>query len=73
MIMNTPDSNATIESMVADIDASQDHVHLIFYIWLPDNNGLKVVEALQRAVARKVICRAMVDGLGSRIMIESPW
>ena len=41
-----PDSNAAIESMVADIDASQDHVHLIFYIWLPDNNGLKVVEAL---------------------------
>jgi cardiolipin synthase A/B len=66
-----PDSNATIDSMVADIDASQDHVHLIFYIWLPDNNGLKMVEALQRAVARKVICRAMVDGLGSRIMIES--
>src|SRR5213075_1907405 len=51
------DSNATIESMVADIDAAQDHVHLIFYIWLPDNNGLKVVEALQRAAARKVICQ----------------
>jgi cardiolipin synthase len=67
-----PDSNATIESMVADIDASQNHVHLISYIWLPDNNGLKMVEALQRAVARKVICRAMADGLGSRIMIESP-
>ncbi|PYJ64928.1 MAG: cardiolipin synthase [Verrucomicrobia bacterium] len=67
-----PDSNATIESMVADIDASQDHVHLIFYIWLPDNNGLKVVKALQRAAERKVICRAMADGLGSRIMIESP-
>ena len=66
------DSNAAIESMVADIDASQDHVHLIFYIWLPDNNGLKVVEALQRAAARKVTCRAMADGLGSRIMIESP-
>jgi cardiolipin synthase len=67
-----PDSNATIESMVADIDASQDHVHLISYIWLPDNNGLKVVEALKRAAARNVICRAMADGLGSRIMIESP-
>src|SRR6266487_4197033 len=66
-----PDSNATIESMVADIDASQDHVHLIFYIWLPDNNGLKVVEALKRAAARKVICRVMADGLGSHIMIES--
>jgi cardiolipin synthase len=68
-----PDSNAAIESMVADIDASQHHVHLIFYIWLPDNNGLKVVEALKRASARKIICRAMVDGLGSRIMIESQY
>src|SRR5215467_14175832 len=46
------DSNAAIESMVADIDASQDHVHLCFYIWLPDNNGLKVVEALKRAATR---------------------
>jgi cardiolipin synthase len=66
-----PDSNATIEAMVADIDAAQAHVHLTVYIWLPDNNGLKVVEALQRAAARKVICRVMADGLGSRIMIAS--
>jgi cardiolipin synthase len=67
-----PDSNATIESMVADIDVSQDHVHLIFYIWLPDNNGLQVVNALKRAATRRVTCRVMADGLGSRIMIESP-
>jgi cardiolipin synthase len=66
-----PDSNATIESLVADIDAAREHVHLIFYIWLPDNNGLKVVEALKRAAARKVICRAMVDALGSRILVGS--
>ncbi len=66
-----PDSNASIESMVADIDAAQDHVHVIFYIWLPDNNGLKVVEALKRAAARKVTCRVLADGLGSRIMIDS--
>jgi cardiolipin synthase A/B len=66
-----PDSNATIASMVADIDAAQDHVHLTVYIWLPDNNGLRVVEALKRAAARKVICRIMADGLGSRSMIAS--
>jgi cardiolipin synthase A/B len=66
-----PDSNATIASMVADIDAAQDHVHLTVYIWLPDNNGLKVVEAMKRAAARKVTCRAMADGLGSRSMIAS--
>jgi cardiolipin synthase len=66
-----PDSNATIESMVADIDAAKDHVHLISYIWLPDNNGLKVVEALKRAATRHVACRVMADGLGSHTMIES--
>ena len=66
-----PDSNSTIDSMVADIDAATDHVHLMFYIWLPDNNGLKIVEALKRAAVRQVACRAMVDGLGSRTMIAS--
>lgn len=65
------DSNATIDSLVADIDAAKDHVHLSFYIWLPDNNGLKVVDALKRAAARKVVCRALADGLGSRILIAS--
>jgi cardiolipin synthase len=65
------DSNATINSMVADIDAAEDHVHLLFYIWLPDNNGCKVVEALKRAASRGVKCRAMADGLGSRTMIKS--
>ena len=65
------DSNAAIATIVADIDAAKDHVHLLFYIWLPDNNGCKVVEALKRAALRGVICRAMVDGLGSRIMTAS--
>lgn len=67
----TADSNAAIDSMVADIDAARMHVHLLFYIWLTDNNGMKVVEALKRAAARGVICRAMADDLGSRVMIAS--
>ena len=66
------DSNAAIDAMVADIDAATDHVHLLFYIWLPDTNGCKVVEALKRAATRGVICRAMADDLGSRAMIRSP-
>ena len=66
-----PDSNTTIESLVADIDAAKEHVHLIFYIWLPDHNGLKVVEALKRAAKRRVACRALVDALGSRILVAS--
>ena len=66
-----PDSNATIDAMVADIDAAEDHVHVLFYIWLPDRNGCKVIEALKRAAARQVTCRAMADGLGSRGLIRS--
>lgn len=66
-----PDSDATIDALVADIDAASEHVHLIFYIWLPDRNGIRVVDALRRAAGRGVACRAMADGLGSRTMIAS--
>jgi cardiolipin synthase len=65
-----PDSNATIDAMVADIDAAKNHVHLLFYIWLPDRNGCKVVEALKRAAARGVACRVMADAVGSRTIIR---
>jgi len=65
------DSNATIDGLVADIDAARDHVHLLFYIWLADNNGRKVIAALERAVARGVTCRVIVDGLGSRALVSS--
>jgi cardiolipin synthase A/B len=66
------DSDSAIDAMVADVDAASAHVHLMFYIWLPDNNGRKMVEALKRAAARGVVCRAMVDDLGSRNLIRSP-
>jgi cardiolipin synthase len=65
------DSNTGIDSIVADIDEAANSVHLLFYIWLSDKNGLKVVEALKRAAVRGVTCRAMADDLGSRAMIGS--
>lgn len=65
------DSNAAIDTIVADIDAATHQVHLLFYIWLTDSNGCKIVEALKRAAGRGVTCRAMADDLGSRGMIRS--
>jgi cardiolipin synthase len=59
--------------MVADIDAATQHVHLMFYIWLPDNNGRLIAKALQRAASRGITCRAMADSLGSHSMINSPY
>ncbi len=63
---------ATIERLLADIDAAEDHVHVLFYIWLPDGTGLRVAEALKRAASRGVTCRALADDLGSRLLIGSP-
>jgi cardiolipin synthase A/B len=65
------DSDDVIDHVVADIDAARDHVHVCFYIWLPDTNGLKVIDALKRAAERGVTCRAMADDLGSRAMVRS--
>lgn len=65
------DSDATINRMAADVDAAAHHIHLMFYIWLTDNNGMKMVEAVKRAARRGVTVRAMVDDLGSRDMVKS--
>lgn len=65
------DSNASIDSMVLDIDEARIQVNLLFYIWLDDSNGQKMAAALRRASQRGVTCRAMVDGLGSRALLRS--
>lgn len=65
------DSDTAIDRLVADIDAAAHSVHLIFYIWLDDRNGSRMAEALRRAAGRGVVCRALVDDLGSRSFIRS--
>ena len=66
------DSNAAIDAMVGDIDADVvDHVHLLFYIWLPDNNGCQGSRRAAASRAARVTVRAMADALGSRLMIKS--
>lgn len=65
------DENAGIDALVADIDAAREHVHLLFYIWLDDRNGTRVLDAVERAAARGVACRLLIDGLGSWRMAKS--
>ena len=60
------DYTITIDRLVADIDAAQQHAHLLFYIFADDNTGLRVMEALRRARQRGVTCRVLIDALGSR-------
>jgi cardiolipin synthase A/B len=65
------DSNTAIDEMVADVDAARATVHGCFYIWLTDNNGLKLKDAFIRAARRGVHVRLLADALGSRRLIRS--
>ncbi|QBX35702.1 cardiolipin synthase [Paracoccus liaowanqingii] len=65
------ESDAAIDRLVAAIDAARDHVHVLFYIWLPDASGTKIAAAICRAEARGVQCRVIVDALGSRALVRS--
>jgi cardiolipin synthase len=65
------ESDAAIDRLVDAIDAARGHVHILFYIWLPDHSGAKVADAISRAAQRGVSCRVIVDALGSRALVRS--
>jgi cardiolipin synthase len=50
----------------ADIDAACAHVHLLYYMFVPDQVGERIAAALVRAAGRGVTCRVVMDGVGSR-------
>ncbi|MFZ2542144.1 MAG: cardiolipin synthase ClsB [Gallionella sp.] len=51
--------------LCADIDAARRSIYLETYIFAADDTGRKVADALQRAVARGVTVRVLLDGYGS--------
>ena len=64
------DSDDVIERIIADVDAARDHVHMVFYIFAPDETGERVGAALVRAAARGVRVRLLVDAVASRLMLR---
>jgi len=58
----------SIDRLAADIDAARHHVHLLYYIFAVDEATAGVLAALGRAVQRGVVCRVLVDAIGSRSM-----
>ncbi|MCP3917919.1 MAG: cardiolipin synthase [bacterium] len=65
------DTAGVIDSLVRDIDAAQNHCHLLYYIYLADESGRKVGDALRRAEERGVDCRVLVDAVGSHDFLDS--
>jgi len=66
------DCDAAIKGLIEAFDAATEHIHVSFYIWLDDENGGRVADAVSAAARRGVTCRVMADALGSRDFIRGP-
>ena len=60
------DWQAVFRRLIVDIDNAQRTCHMEFYIWQMGGAADDVAEALLRARGRGVVCRLLVDALGSR-------
>jgi cardiolipin synthase A/B len=61
-----PGYDAPLNRLLADIDAAQHHIHLLYYIFETDATGQRVADALLRAAQRRVKVRLLVDAIGSK-------
>ena len=64
------DYEGSIDRLIQDIDAAKRHVHLLTYIYRTDRIGRKVADALKRAAKRGVVCRVLLDAVGSRVALN---
>ncbi|HYZ73780.1 MAG TPA: cardiolipin synthase [Chthoniobacterales bacterium] len=64
------DYEGSIDRLIQDIDTAKQHVHLLTYIYRTDRIGRKVTDALKRAANRGVICRVLLDAVGSRVALN---
>lgn len=65
------DWDGFVDALVADIDAAVSTCHLEFYIWESAGRVGEIYSALARAAARGVICRVLVDDVGSGSFLKS--
>ena len=65
------DFKSVFESIIADVDHAKDTCHFEFYIWEVGGMADQVAEALIRAVGRGVICRVLLDAIGSNEFLKS--
>lgn len=65
------EDDTALDDLVAHIGRARSTVHVLFYIWLPDTSGTKMAEAIIAAAQRGVVCRVLVDDVGSRRLTRS--
>ncbi len=65
------DTAEMVTSLVHDIGQSSHHVNILTYIFLDDESGQAVAQAMIQAAERGITCRLLVDSLGSRQFLKS--
>ncbi len=60
------ESGQLVDCLIADIATATSHVHLLYYMFVGDATGARVVAALEAAARRGVTCRVLVDAVASR-------
>lgn len=65
------EAESVLRSIITDIDRAQHTCHLEFYIWNEGGTADEVCEALIRAAKRDVICRILIDAVGSAKFLKS--
>ncbi|MCD9029492.1 cardiolipin synthase [Luteimonas sp. BDR2-5] len=60
------DYDGTLQALLDDIDGATTRVHLLYYLMFDDAVGEAAVQALERAAARGVQCRVLLDAVGAK-------
>ncbi|MFI3255833.1 MAG: cardiolipin synthase [Psittacicella sp.] len=67
-----PQSKAQ-EDILDSINQASSNISITYYIWLPDKTGISLCNSLIEASKRGVRCRVLVDHIGSKKLIKSPY
>jgi len=65
------EAEVALRSIIADVHRAKSTCHMEFYIWQVGGTADEVGEALIRAVRRGVVCRVLVDAVGSKNFLQS--
>src|SRR5690349_17283004 len=60
-----PDGPRRLEALIALIDGAQESLRILYYIWLNDDTGRRVRDALVAAAQRGVKVSMLLDGFGA--------
>lgn len=62
------DGSEKFLALIADLEAAQDHIHLLYYIIREDQLGTKIADVLIKKARLGIEVRVLYDDMGSRLL-----